>query len=260
MTPQTALETLRREAPLVHCITNYVAMNIAANVLAAAGASPAMIHAEEEVADFTPVAGALTINIGTLSPPWRRGMIRAAQAAGDSGVPWVLDPVAHFATPYRAEVTRELLALKPAIIRGNASEIMALAGEATQGKGVDSGDSVEAAQAASGALARAQSCVVAVTGETDFVTDGDRAAVITGGSDLMPKVIALGCSLTALMGGYAALAQPFDAAVAACLHFAEAGARAHGAAKGPGSFEGAFLDQLHGLAPGDLDQGRVTWG
>ncbi|MEM9811422.1 MAG: hydroxyethylthiazole kinase [Pseudomonadota bacterium] len=260
MTPNAALAALRETAPLVHCITNYVAMNIAANVVLAAGASPAMIHAEEEVADFAPVAGALTVNIGTLSAPWGRAMVAAARAARDAGKPWVLDPVAHFATPFRADLTAKLMAEQPTILRGNASEILALAGEAGAGKGVDSGDSVAAAEAGAIRLAASTGAVVAATGTIDFVTDGTRFARITGGSDLMPKVTALGCSLTALIGGYAAVAAPFDATVAALLHFAEAGARAGAQASGPGSFSVQFLDQLAALAPGDLDEGRVAWG
>ena len=259
MTPQTALQTMREKTPLVHCITNYVAMNIAANVTLAAGASPAMLHAPEEVADFTPLAGALTINIGTLSAPWVDSMLIAAQTAQAHSVPWVLDPVAHFATPYRAKVAQDLLAQIPDIVRGNASEIIALAGGTGAGKGADSGDSVTDAQASATALARAQGCVVAVTGPVDFVTDGTRQVTITGGADIMPKVTALGCSLTALMGAYAAVAPAFDATLAALVHFAEAGDRAARVSDGPGSFSVHFLDQLHALQPNDLDQGRVTW-
>lgn len=259
MTPNAALQALRDTTPLVHCITNYVAMNIAANVTLAAGASPAMIHAIEEVSDFAPICGALTINIGTLSAPWVDAMTAAAQAANGASVPWVLDPVAHYATPYRARVAQDLLALKPAVIRGNASEIIALAGGAVAGKGADSGDSVADAQTVAKTLAQAQACVVAVSGELDFITDGTRSVIVRGGSDLMPKVTALGCSLTALVGAYAAVATPLDATVAAFTHFAEAGERAGATAAGPGSFSVAFLDQLCALRPGDLDEARLSW-
>ena len=111
------LTELRAKAPLVHCITNYVAMNIAANVLLAAGASPAMIHTAEETDDFAKIVGALTVNIGTISPPWLDGMRRAVDAANAAGVPWVLDPVAHFATPYRSAAAQELMQMKPTILR-----------------------------------------------------------------------------------------------------------------------------------------------
>ncbi|MEO0930864.1 MAG: hydroxyethylthiazole kinase [Pseudomonadota bacterium] len=259
MSPNDALQRMRDGAPLVHCITNYVAMNIAANVVLAAGASPAMLHASEEVADFVPIVGALTINIGTLSPSWVAAMEKAAQSAQQARVPWVLDPVAHFVTPYRTAVVRDLLVLKPTIIRGNASEILALAGEGASGKGADSGDSVAAARDAAIRLAQAQSCIIAVTGEVDFVTDGNRHADIAGGADVMPKVTALGCALTALVGAYAAICPALEATVAALTHFAEAGARAAPASRGPGSFAVEFLDNLAKITPGDLNEGRVTW-
>lgn len=259
MTANAAFSAMRNQTPLVHCITNYVAMNIAANVTLAAGASPAMIHAPEEVADFAPIAGALTVNIGTLSAPWLDSMKAAAVAANKANVPWVLDPVAHFATPYRAKAARELLALKPNIVRGNASEIIALAGGTGSGKGADSGDSVNDAQRLAHALAASHDCVVAVSGPIDFITDGARSAHITGGSDLMPRVTALGCSLTALVGAYSAVAPCLEATVAAFLHFAEAGERAGADVQGPGSFSVAFLDTLHTLQPGELAETRVTW-
>ncbi|MEM1286551.1 MAG: hydroxyethylthiazole kinase [Pseudomonadota bacterium] len=242
--PSDALTAMRGAAPLTHCITNYVAMAMAANAILAAGASPAMIHAEEEVADFVPVAAALTINIGTLSAPWAKAMLTAAETANDVGKPWVLDPVAHFATPYRSQVTKELATLKPSIIRGNASEIITLAGEQGAGKGVDSGDSVDAATSAAKALAEETGAIVAVTGETDLVTNGTRSTLIAGGSERMPKITAMGCALTGVMGAYAAVAAPFEAAIAACAHFAEAGTQAHKASQGPGSFLPAFMDAL----------------
>ncbi|SEK29354.1 hydroxyethylthiazole kinase [Pacificibacter marinus] len=260
MKTDTILAALHSQAPLVHCITNYVAMNIAANVVLAAGASPAMLHATEEVADFVPLCGALTINIGTLSSSWVTAMQKAADAANAAGKPWVLDPVAHFATPYRASVAQDLVERGPTIIRGNASEILALSGAAAAGKGADSGDSVADAQIAATHLAKAQGCVVAVTGEIDFVTDGTRSAHISGGCALMPKVTALGCSLTALMGAFASVAPPLEATVAALVMFAQAGAQAGTTAQGPGSFQVAFLDALSQIKPADLaDDTRVQW-
>ncbi|HWT59693.1 MAG TPA: hydroxyethylthiazole kinase, partial [Rhizobium sp.] len=125
-TPGAMLTAMREKPPLVQCITNYVAMNIAANVLLAAGASPAMVHAAEEAGEFAGIASALTVNIGTLSTQWIDGMQAAAKAATAAGKPWVLDPVAHYATAFRRDAVAGLLALKPTIIRGNASEIIAL--------------------------------------------------------------------------------------------------------------------------------------
>ncbi|QRM53993.1 hydroxyethylthiazole kinase [Sinorhizobium sp. BG8] len=255
ISPGALLAELRSSPPLVQCITNFVAMNIAANVLLAVGASPAMVHAAEEAGEFARIAGGLTINIGTISPAWSDGMKSAAQAAVANGKPWVLDPVAHFATAYRQKIVAELLALRPTIIRGNASEIIALAGGSSSGQGVDSRDSVEQAEDAARSLASQSGAVVAVTGRIDFVTDGARSVRIGGGSELMPRVTALGCSLTCLVGAFAAVRpmQPFEATVAALATFAVAGENAGKTAEGPGSFSWRFLDALAALDPATLD-------
>lgn len=254
MIPHHMLGALRDQNPLVQCITNYVAMNIAANVVLSAGASPAMVHAPEEIADFTPACGALSVNIGTISAPWRASMIDAARCAQDANLPWVLDPVAHFISDYRKQAAQDLLALRPSIVRANASEILALAGETGAGKGADSGDSVDAAREAAKALATHFGTVVAITGAVDFVTDGQQDARVTGGSPLMPKVTALGCSQTALMGAYCAVGPAFDAALSCLAHFKVAGTQAATYAKGPGSFQMHFLDALANVQPGDLGQ------
>ena len=257
--PQTLLKNMRSTNPLVQCITNYVAMNIAANTMLAAGASPAMVHTAEESAEFTAIAGALTVNIGTLSPSWVEGMKKAIHSANKNGKPWVLDPVAHFATPYRNSVAKELLAMNPTVLRGNASEIMALAGEQSSGQGVDAGDSVLAAMNAAKALAKKHDNVVVITGEIDFVTDGSRVAHIHGGSELMSQITAMGCSLTCLLGAFLATQKDaFAASIGALALFAEAGTRTAETAKGPGSFAWQFLDQLSTIQPEDIDSTRVT--
>lgn len=252
--PAILFTRMRETAPLVQCITNYVAMNIAANVLLATGASPAMVHAEEEAGEFAAIAGALTINIGTLSPAWVAGMRAAIGGASAAGKPWVLDPVACFATVLRQQTAAELLALHPTVLRGNASEIIALAGGQGSGQGVDSRDPVEQAEGAARTLAVKHGSIVAVTGAVDYVTDGTRAVRISGGSALMPKVTALGCSLTALVGAFTAVApnEPFEATVAALATFAAAGEIAERGTGGPGSFAVQFLDALHGLPPESL--------
>ncbi|EJC78303.1 hydroxyethylthiazole kinase [Rhizobium leguminosarum bv. trifolii WSM2012] len=254
-TPGAMLKAMRDKPPLVQCITNYVAMNVAANVLLAAGASPAMVHAAEEAGEFAGIANALTVNIGTLSTQWIDGMQAAAKAATSAGKPWVLDPVAHYATAFRRDAVASLLALKPSIIRGNASEIIALAGGESRGQGVDSRDPVEQAEGSARWLAERQQAVVAVTGPVDFVTDGAQAVRITGGSALMPQVTALGCSLTCLVGAFAATAPNnlFGATVAALATFAIAGEEAALGAAGPGSFAWRFLDALHALDAETLD-------
>lgn len=260
-TPSILFTRVREISPLVQCITNYVAMNVAANVLLAVGASPAMVHAAEEAGEFAAIAGALTVNIGTLSPHWIAGMKLAAKSAAGAGKPWVLDPVAHFATALRRQTVADLLALRPTIIRGNASEIIALGGGQSAGQGVDSRDPVELAEEAARRLAETQGAVVAVTGPIDFVTDGERSVRISGGSPLMPKVTALGCSLTGLVGPFAAVApgEPFDATIAALAVFATAGVAAERGSDGPGSFAVRFLDALHHLDADALEaEGRIT--
>lgn len=253
--PGTLLAQLRATPPLVQCITNYVAMNIAANVMLAAGASPAMVHAAEEAGEFAGLASGLTVNIGTLSPDWLAGMRLAVVAAHEKRIPWVLDPVAHFATAFRRDAVELLLGLRPTVIRANASEIIALAGGASAGQGVDSGDPVEQAEAAAIALARKHAAVVAVTGVVDFVTDGRQSLRVAGGSPLMPKVTALGCALTCLVGAFAAAAprEPLAATAAALACFGVAGEVAAEGAEGPGSFAWRFLDALAALDPATLD-------
>lgn len=243
-----ALDDLRAARPLVQNITNYVAMTISANVLLALGASPAMVHAPEEAADFAAISSSLVVNIGTLSEIWVDGMRRAVLRMNEDGKPWVLDPVGCGATPYRTAVAVELSRLRPAIIRGNASEIMSLAGASgAGGKGVDSTTSSDAAIAAAQALARETGAVVAVTGETDYVTDGVIVVAITGGHALMPLSTALGCALSATVAAFAAIRPPMEAAVSALAVYGAAGALGAENLAGPGLLPAALCDMLYGL-------------
>ncbi|QBY00623.1 hydroxyethylthiazole kinase [Rhodophyticola sp. CCM32] len=260
ISPAQALAEMRATIPLVQCITNYVAMNVAANTLLAIGASPAMVHTADEAEEFAVVADALTINIGTLSPTWVAGMTAAITGARQAGRPWIFDPVALHATAYRRDVAARLMDFSPTIVRGNASEILALSGGGGAGRGADATDPVAAAEAGARKLAAGRGCVVAVTGAVDFVTDGRRAAKISGGSELMPQVTALGCSLTCLVGAFAAaVTDPFDATVGALATFAAAGEAAAQKAVGPGSFGWRFLDALAALDGAALEStARVT--
>jgi hydroxyethylthiazole kinase len=244
-----AIARLRAAAPLVHNITNFVAMNATANALLAIGASPAMIDAIEEVADFTPQAAALVVNIGTLSRDRLASMECAAAKASEIGVPWILDPVAAGSTPYRTAAAMTLAQLRPAVIRGNASEILTLGGDARAvPKGVESVHRPEAARAAAGRLAVALGTVIAVTGATDYVTDGRRLAAVANGHPLLTRVTATGCMATALIGAFlgAGLA-PFDAAVAGLVTLGVAAEIAAAGAAGPGSFQVALMDALYRL-------------
>ena len=254
--PGEKLAAMRAAAPLVQNITNYVAMNVMANALLAAGASPAMVHAREESADFAAIASALTINIGTLSPEWVASMEAAAASATAHGKPWVLDPVAVFATAYRAGVGARLAGLDPSLIRGNASEILALSGAAAGGKGADAGDEVATAEAGARALSARTGGIVAVTGPVDYVTDGTRGYRISNGHPLMPKVTALGCSLTGICGAFLAAGEtPLEDIAAALAFYGLAGERAAQGAGRPGSFAVAFIDALAAVTPEDLAAG-----
>jgi hydroxyethylthiazole kinase len=242
----SALEDVRARRPLVHNITNYVAMSVTANVLLALGASPAMVHAAEEVEDFVALSDALVINIGTLSPPWVAAMRSAVARARALGKPWVLDPVGCGATPYRTQVAAQLAALGPAVIRGNASEILSLAGQTDKaGKGVDSLSPAEDATSAAAALARRTSAVVAVTGAVDYVIDGEIQVAIQAGHPLMPLSTALGCALSAVTAAFTVVRPPQAAAIAALAVFGAAGSAAAQNCRGPGHLPAEICDELH---------------
>lgn len=254
-------ETLRGIAarpPLVHCLTNIVVAGYTANVLLAIGASPAMVENTEEAAPFAAMAGAVLVNLGTLSTERAVAMRLAAVSAHEHGVPWVLDPVAVGALAHRTALAVALLEARPAVIRGNGSEIQALAAAAgvapsgrSGGRGVDSLASSDDALDAAGALATGHSCVVAVSGATDYITDGIRTVAIGGGHPLMTKVTGMGCALGAVIAAAVAVEEdPLSAAGGASAVFATAGEQAAGGVAGPGSFAVAFLDRLAALAGG----------
>ena len=243
------LDKIRERQPLVHNITNYVVMNNTANALLALGASPAMVHAGEEVEEFVAICAALVVNIGTLSPAWVAAMHKAVRVAVARGTPWVLDPVGAGATTYRTQTSAALAALHPACIRGNASEIMVLAGAtAEKTRGVDTSRGSADALAPARQLAKATGAVVAVTGATDYVTDGDSLISLSNGHPLMAKVTGLGCTATALVGAALAVEKNRMAAVAAGLSFlAIAGEIAAEKSPGPGSLQLHLLDALYQL-------------
>ena len=247
------LARLRATNPLVHLLTNEVVQEITANVLLAVGASPAMIVAEEEVEVFASISGALLINVGTLYPSRLKAMKQAVAAANKAGVPWTLDPVAVGVLAYRTEACREFLASKPAAIRGNASEILALAGFAGSGRGVDTTAGSDSALEAAEQLARSTGAVVAVTGETDFITDGTTTWATPWGHPVMTRVVGTGCALSALVAAFTAHApNRLNAVAAACAVAGICGARAAKSSRGPGSFKADFLDALYLLPPEEL--------
>lgn len=255
------LRALRQTKPLIHNITNFVVMNYTANALLACGASPVMAHAENEVEEMVAYAGALVLNIGTLTDAWVAAMLKAGRRASALGKPIVLDPVGSGATSLRTETAKSILAwTKVSVVRGNASEILSLAGRDATTRGVDATDSMEDAGRAAGALARELGTTLAITGPTDLVTDGRRTLLIEGGHKLMPCVTGTGCSASALVGAFLAVdPDPVSAAATALAFFGLAGERAGARAEGPGSFQIHLLDELYTLSPEDLAHGcRIT--
>ncbi|RJT46021.1 hydroxyethylthiazole kinase [Rahnella woolbedingensis] len=242
----TSLQQFRLSAPLVHCLTNDVVQSFTANVLLALGASPAMVVDSTEAAQFSAIADALLVNVGTLTRPHADAMLAAINAANQAGKPWVLDPVAVGGLSWRTEFCLELIKLKPAAIRGNASEILALSGLSASGRGVDSGDDSLSALPAAQQLARKTGAVVAVTGETDYVTDGEHRWAVAGGHPMMTRVVGTGCALSAVVAAFVVLpGERLDNVAAACRVMSCAGERACEGAKGPGSFTPQFLDNLY---------------
>jgi hydroxyethylthiazole kinase len=245
---------IRADAPLVHNITNFVVMNTTANALLALGASPVMAHAAEEVEAMAAMAGALVVNIGTLSAEWVESMRRAMHSAAAHGRPIVFDPVGAGATRFRTEICLRLLQeVPPAIVRGNASEIRALAGAAAATKGVDSTDASEAALDAARTLAARYGSVVTVSGATDFIVAVDGVLSVANGHPMMPRVTGLGCAATALTGAFAAVnPSPWNAAAHAMAVMGIAGELAAMDSPGPGTFQVRFLDALYLLAESDI--------
>jgi len=256
MTPLTPsdiwadITAVRERAPLVHSITNFVVMNFNANVLLAAGASPVMAHAHEEVLDMVGIAQSLVLNIGTLEPAWIESMRLALAAAARRGIPTVLDPVGAGATPYRnASIARLLDTAAPSVIRGNGSEIMSVAGAAVQTKGVDSSAGANDALASARALVGRTAGVVCISGATDHIVDGTRHALLSNGHPWMTKITGVGCSATALISAFCAVqGDAWRATVSAMALMGVAGEAAAEKVvvrrQGVGSMQVALLDEL----------------
>ncbi|KAA0018887.1 hydroxyethylthiazole kinase [Salinicola corii] len=255
---------LRQRAPLVHCLTNQVTVNFVANVLLAAGASPAMTDHPDEVEGLAATADALLINLGTPSADSVAAMQRASQAANRSGTPWVLDPVGAAALPLRRDVSLELMTSRPAVIRGNASEIMSLTEAGAHGRGVDTQhESQDALTAAADLLAQAEG--IAISGRVDRLlgrstTDtGPLTISLAGGSAWQPRATGTGCALGALIAAYLAVADtPLDAMICAHAHAAAAAERAELTAHGPGSFAVIWLDALDSVDLTDFLSDRLA--
>jgi hydroxyethylthiazole kinase len=248
------LKAIRERKPLIHQITNYVVMNETANATLALGALPVMAHAPQEVEEMASVAGALVLNIGTLSEAWIEAMLLAGGAANRAGVPVVLDPVGAGATRYRTTTAQRLLeGVDIAVVRGNAAEIATLAGQEAEIRGVESVGAAATADLAQ-AAARELGCVAAVTGPVDHVSDGERDVAIANGHELLGTVTGTGCMATALTGCFLAVQpDPLQAAAEALVAFGVAAEDAALGARGPGSFHVALYDALAALDPVTLD-------
>ncbi|PRY63715.1 hydroxyethylthiazole kinase [Knoellia remsis] len=248
----SVLADLRTQTPLVQCITNSVVTNWTANVLLAAGAAPAMVDNSHEAAEFAGVASALLVNLGTPTEDTVKAMSLATESARLAATPWVLDPVAVGPLSWRTETAKTLLRQRPSIIRGNASEVLALAGGAG-GRGVDATDTSQDALETARMLAREHDTVVAVSGEVDVITDGERVARLANGHEWLTLVTGVGCALGALMAACAAVTDDRLAAAATATTLLTVAAEpAAETSAGPGSFAVALLDGLHTATTEDL--------
>jgi len=254
-----AADAARRTNPMAGSITNSVTINLVANAQLAVGGSAAMVYLAEEGEFLARAGGAFYINVGTIIPLYEESLPHTAKILHETGKPWVLDPVAVGTGTLRTRILQGFKPCKPDVIRGNASEIMALAGVwnlegsgESKVRGVDSTDEVMAAESAAVALARWTGGAVAVSGETDLVTDGQVAVLSSGGSHFLKKITGAGCSLGGVAAVYAAVASPFIAALAATAVYNLAGRRAGQKTDGPGSFQAAFLDELYKASPEDI--------
>ena len=251
------LALLREKKPLIHNITNYVVMNYTANALLAMGASPVMAHAQNEVEDMVALAGALVLNIGTLTDDWIAAMLKAGIKASAMGTPIILDPVGSGATPLRTNSAKQIIEQTDIkVIRGNASEILSLRHADSKTKGVDSVHAVDEAADTAQILAQELQTTLAITGPVDLITDGQRVVRVSNGHPLMGYVTGTGCTATTAIGAFLAVDKdPVSATATALAFFGLAGEVAGQAAAAPGSFMIAMLDALYTIAPDELKEG-----
>ncbi|MEF2144315.1 MAG: hydroxyethylthiazole kinase [Desulfovibrionaceae bacterium] len=247
---------IREAKPLVLNVTNYVVANTTANALLALGASPAMSHNPEDLEDLTVFAGALVVNIGTPSSEFLEGVEMAGKVALGHSIPVVLDPVAAGATSIRTKTAlRFIKEYKPSVVRGNASEIMAISGAKGRPKGVDSSQKANEGVGAAVDLAKLFSCVVCISGEQDYVTDGERTMVLSGGHAMMPLVTGLGCTASSLIGAFLSVnLDPFLATAHAMAIMSTAGRMAADRAEGPGTLQLHFYDMLYTCTAEDVER------
>ncbi len=267
---QEMLENVRAHTPLVHCITNYVTVNDCANILLACGGSPIMADDPEEAADITSICNALVVNIGTLNQHTIPSMFFAAQRANELNHPVVLDPVGAGASPLRTNTAHRLLdSVNFTVIRGNVSEIKALALGSASTKGVDADaadaideSSIDTVAGFAKEFARRSGAVVAITGAIDVIADAEHVCLIRNGHPMMSKITGTGCMLTALTAAYAA-ANPkrvFDATVAAVCSMGLCGERAQArlsSVDGNATYRNYIIDEIFRLTGSVLEAGAA---
>jgi len=238
------LDKVRSQHPLVHNITNFVVMNSSANILLAQGA----------------MANALVLNIGTLTDEWVKSMIKAGRMANEKSIPVVLDPVGAGATPLRTEKAKEILhEVQITVLRGNASEINALAVSGGKTRGVDSIHQADEVIDKALSLMKEYHLTIGISGETDIILDGNEIIKIDNGSPLMQKVTGTGCGLSATVGAFLGVEEnPLIATVSAFGFYNIAGETAEKLSKGPGSFNMAFPDTLAQISDKDLENLKIN--
>ena len=251
------LAALREKKPLVHNITNFVVMNYTANALLAMGASPVMAHAQNEVEEMVSLAGALVINIGTLTDSWIESMIRAGKKATELRTPIVLDPVGSGATSLRTAAAKQIIEnTAVSVIRGNASEILSLRHEDSKTRGVDSVHTVEDAAESAKVLAAELNTTLAITGPTDLITNGRQVVRVSNGHPLMRYVTGTGCTATVTVAAFSAVDNdPMSATATALSFFGFAGELAAGISSKPGSFMIELINALYTITPEELKRG-----
>jgi len=249
------LTRIREKRPLIHHITNFVVMNDTANLTLALGALPVMAHAKEEVAEMVAAAGALVLNPGTLTPEWIDAMLIAGRRANELGIPVIYDPVGVGATQLRNETGQLFLdTLRLAVVRGNSGEIGALAGAGGLVKGVESIEGVKDPLQVARDLARKYHTVVAITGQRDIISDGQRVLGVDNGHAMLKTITGSGCMATTAVAVFCAVENdPLIAAAAALACYGLAAQYAALDAKGPGTFRSALLDAVYQLTPAHIE-------
>ena len=258
---KAAVKQVREKNPMAPSITNTVTQDFVANAQLAVGGSAAMLYLADECESIAKIAPAFYINMGTAMPFYTETLPRAARALFANKTPWVLDPVGIGLSELRTQILTQLKIYNPTIIRGNASEIIALAklwnltdDDGGKVRGVDSTEKVSSAKSSAINLAKFTGGAVAVSGEEDLVTDGEEVILCAGGSELFTKITGSGCALGGVMAVYLSVATPFIAALTATTLFNQAGTKAAGKFNAPASFKTAFLDNLYELTAEEVSE------